>query len=86
MDDERALTFALETLRTENRSEHHEILSKLGILCTKVAVTESKVEILGKFKDDHEEEHSNDDRTALAYFIGFIMLGLGLAADFILRR
>jgi hypothetical protein len=43
MEDNRTLTCQLETIRKENRDEHKEILTKLNILCTKVAVTETKM-------------------------------------------
>lgn len=55
-DDIRNLGFAVETLRTENRQEHKEILSKLTVLCTKIAVTETKIETLDKVVNGDERK------------------------------
>jgi len=87
MDNEHTLSVQLETLRTENRDEHREILSKLNILCTKVAVTENKVESLEQFEHDHTEEHVGDEKTRLGYLVAFVLLGIGfifeLAINFV---
>jgi hypothetical protein len=54
IEDIRGLTFAIETVRKENKQEHAEILSKLNTLCTKIAVSETKVETLTKTIDGDE--------------------------------
>ena len=86
MDEERALTFTLETLRQENDRDHKEIIQKLNKLCTTVAVSQSRLEQLEQFRNEHEDDHKSDSRTMLGYFVGLIMLGLALMADFIWRR
>jgi len=86
MDGERALTFTLETLRQENDRDHKEIIQKLNVICTTAAVNQSRVDRLETFQNEHEEDHKNDSRTMLGYFVGLIMLGIGVVADFVLRR
>jgi len=86
MDGERALTFTLETLRQENDRDHKEIIQKLDKICTTSAVNQSRVDRLEQFQHDHEDDHKTDSRTMLGYFVGLIMVGLGLIVDFVLRR
>ena len=86
MDGERALTFTLETLRQENDRDHKEIIQKLNKLCTTVAVSQSRLEQLEQFRNEHEDDHKNDSRTMLGYLVALVMLGIGVIADFFLRR
>lgn len=86
MNPERELTYTLETLRQENDRDHKEIILKLTTLCTTATVNQTRIASLESFRDEHEADHKNDSRTAIAYFIGFLMLGLGVVADWILKK
>jgi hypothetical protein len=85
MENEHTLSIQIETLRTENREEHKEMLTKLNVLCTQVAVTENKVESIERFKNDHIEEHADYEKTRLGYLITFILLGIGLLFELALN-
>lgn len=80
MDDNRAMTFQLETLRKENSTEHKEILSKLNILCTKVAVTDTKVGAVEKWQDDHDQHLD----LHWGYIVALVFIAIGILADFLL--
>jgi len=72
----------VETMRQENAADHKEIITKLNALCTKVAVTESKVTSFENWQSGHIEEHSGDERTRLGYLVTFIILAVSVAVEF----
>jgi len=76
---ETKLEMKIETMRLENNIDHKEIIQKLNVLCTKVAVTETKVHSLEGWKGEHTKDHEGDSRARMGYIVGFVVLGVSVA-------
>jgi hypothetical protein len=77
MVDDKDLIYQLETFRKENNADHKEILSKLTVLCTQVAIAETKVASIEEWETKHIQEHDDAEKSRWSNTVMFVLLGIG---------